>query len=347
MRIYHNQLSKNLQQATPLACLVFGDEPWQKIDSLQQIKQMAQQRGYDELIRLTADDKFDWSQLVNEFQSMSLFSSLRIIELEIPTGKVSTEGAKILLHISEQLIPDILFILHGPKIDAATSKKKWFTSIEKQGLYLPLYDIESQHLTRWLNEQANIKQLHFSTDVSAFLVEFFEGNLLALSQELEKLSLLYGKQNISYDDIESLVIKQAKFNPFQLIDVLFSKDLKKCVSILESLENEGVNTSQIIWILHKELQQLYNIKQQLKQGDNLNNIFKQYRIWDKRKPVYQQAINNTTEDNIDIALARLAQTDLISKTASDFNTFILLIDVCISLYQGQTTTHLPLNYEYA
>ena len=67
-----------------------------------------------------------------------------------------------------------------------TSKKKWFSALEKQGIYLPLYDIEGQHLTRWLQQQARLLQLNLAQDVFPFLAEFFEGNLPALAQELRK-----------------------------------------------------------------------------------------------------------------------------------------------------------------
>lgn len=347
MKIYHNQLAQTLQQHSKLVWLIFGDEPWQKIDSLNKIKLQAKNSGFSETLRFNVDDKFDWSSLTYEFQSMSLFASQRIIELEIPNGKVGVEGAKVLTSLSEQLIPDIMLVIHGGKIDVATSKKKWFSALEKQGAYLPLYDIERTHLPRWLQQQADHLQLNLSSDAINFLAEYFEGNLLALAQELEKLTIIYQHQHIKIDDLEQLIIKQAKFNPFQLIDNLLNNKLKKCSAILESLQHEGTSIGQIIWILHKELQQLSQMKTQLEQGDKIENLYKQYRIWDKRKPLYKAALSTMQNRNIDIALARLAQVDLISKTASEYNPFILLIDVCLSVYHGDITENFTLNYEYA
>ena len=347
MRIYHNQLSNHLQQDCKPVWLVFGDEPWQKIDSLNQIKNHAASQGFSEVVRLTADDKFDWSKLIEEFQSMSLFASQRIIELEIPNGKVGIEGSKVLLSISDLLIPDIILLIHGGKIEAATTKKKWFSTLDKHGIYLPLYEIEGNHLQRWVQQQGKAKQLNLAQDSISYLSEFFEGNLPALAQELDKLALLFGQQPIQVEDIEKLVIKQAKFNPFQLTETLLNGELKKCSAILDSFQHEGTSAAQIIWVLHKELQQLHQMKMQLADGTSMQDVFKQYRIWDKRKPIYQKALSGIEVSNIDIALARLAQVDLISKTASDFNPFILLTDVCLSLYQGQLTQKLPLNYEFA
>ena len=86
--------------------------------------------------------------------------------------------------------------------------------------------------------------------------------------------------------------------------------------------------------------------EQIEQGTNINDIFKEYRIWDKKKPLYQHALSHITLANAEQALARLAQVDLLSKTSSDFNAFILLSDVFISLFHDELSQNVSLDYEY-
>ena len=346
MRIYHNQLGTTLNSNLKPVWLIFGDEPWQKNDSLVQIKSFAQQQGFSEIIRFSVDEKFDWQRLVEEYQSLSLFASQRIIEIELVTGKIGDAGSKTLVKLTEQLHQDVLLIFHGPKLDAATQKRKWFKALEQQGIHLPIYDMESKQLQQWLQRQARQQNINLHPQVIPMLVELFEGNVPALAQELEKLSLLFGQQQITVDDAEQLIIKQAKFNPFQLIDALLTGNTTKCITILDQLQHEGTSASQLIWFIHKEIQQLFTMLEQMQQGENINSLYKQFRIWEKRKPFYQYALTNITIENIRHAQARLAQVDLISKTSSDFNPFILLADVCLSLFHGQTLSQLPLSYEY-
>ena len=346
MRIYHNQLTQSLNQGFKPVWLIFGDEPWQKNDSLNIIKQHCEQQGFSEIIRFSADDKFDWNLLVEEYQAMSLFAAQRIIEIELVTGKLAETGSKILLKLSENFHADVQLIFHGPKIDASGQKRKWFKTLEKLGCFLPLYDIEGRQLHQWLNQQIKQQQLNVHQDVLPLMIELFEGNLPALEQELQKFSLLFGSQLISCEDAEKLLIKQAKFTSFQVVDTLLSGNLTKCISMLDQLQHEGSAIGQLVWVIHKEIAQLSAMLEQLEQGESINNLYKKYRIWDKKKPLYQHALNNITRDNISQAQARLAQTDLISKTSSDFNPFILLADVCISLYHGQTTKKFNLDYEF-
>jgi len=357
MKIYHNQLPQTLKQGFKPVWLVFGDEPWQKNDSLAMIKNDAQQQGFSELIRFSSDNKFDWQQLIDEYQSMSLFASQRIIEVELTTVKIGEQGNKALLALGEIIekniaLQDVIFIFHGAKLDAATANKKWFKTLTQLGCYLPLYDIDVKALPRWLQNQARNMQVNLSAELSLLLIELFEGNLPALAQELQKLSLLFpskpfpSNQQISLSDAEHLVINQARFNPFQIIDALLQGNCKKCITMLDKMQQEGTAAGQLIWVLHKEINQLYAMLTKLNDGQTLNALYKEYRIWDKRKPLYQYALTNISLTNVKRALSRLADIDLLIKSSSEFNSFILLADLCLTLYQGETTQHYSLNYEY-
>lgn len=362
MKIYHNNLHKTLSQGFKPVWLVFGDEPWQKNDSLAQIKSYAQQQGFSEIIRFSTDHKFDWQLLIDEYQSMSLFASQRIIEVEFTTLKIGDNGNKGLLALSEIIeknaaFQDVVFIFHGPKLDGPSANKKWFKSLSQLGHYLAIYDIDSQGLPRWLQSQARVFNVNLSPELSLLLIELFEGNLPALSQELQKLSLLFPNdqripnshttqnRQISLQDAEQLVIKQAKFNPFQIVDALLVGNCKKCIVMLDQLQQEGTAVGQVIWVFHKEFTQLYGMLDKIAQGKSLNDVCKEYRVWDKRKPLYQQALTHISLNNIKLALRRLADIDLLSKSNSEFNAFILLADLCVSLYHGETMQHYSLNYD--
>ena len=353
MKIYHNQLDNTLRQGFKPVWLVFGDEPWQKDNSLAVIKKHAKNQGFSEIIRFSSDTGFDWQQLLDEYQALSLFASQRIIEIELTTVKVGDAGNKALLALAERLTQDfnsgnapqdVMFIFHGAKLDAASANRKWFKSLTQLGCYLPLYDIELKAMPQWLNNQARQRKLNVSGELNALLVELFEGNLLALAQELDKLVLLFGSQAISIEQAEQLLLKQAKFNPFQVIDALLQGNCAKCIVMLDQLQQEGMAPAQLIWVFHKEINQLYTMLNQLAQGENMANIYKQYRIWDKRKSLYQHALTHIKIDNVKRAMVRIADIDLLSKTSSEFNIFILLADLCVTLYHGEKTAAFSLNY---
>lgn len=347
MRIYHNQISATLTKGPVPVWLVFGDEPWQKLDSIHTIKQHYLQLGFDEVIKYTVDDKFDWNVLVQEYQALSLFASQRVIELDLMSNKLNESASKIITELMASPSPDTLLLFHGEKVDAATQKRKWFKVLEQSGVFLPLYDIEGKHLNQWVQRQARKYQLNMLPDVVFLLSELFEGNLNALDQELQKMAILYGQQLITTEQAQQLLIKQAKFNPFQLIDTLLNGDLDKSVKMLDQLQHDGTPVSQLIWFVHKEIKQLAEMQEKMNFGQDFASICKEYRIWDKRKPLYQKAITAITPAGLSLAQVRLAEVDFTTKTTSDFNTFVLLSDVIISLYHGDITKQFSMNYEFS
>ncbi|REL26186.1 DNA polymerase III subunit delta [Thalassotalea euphylliae] len=344
MRIYHNQLSQTLSQPLSPVWLVFGDEPWQKNDSLAQIKAAALQQGFDELIRFSVDDKFSWDDVLNEYNAMSLFAARRVIELEFLTTKLNDSATKAIELICSQLSPDVALLCHGDKLDGNATKKKWFKTLSGAGVYLPIYDLDSKGLAMWLNRQVRQYQLVIDKQGHELLLTMFEGNVLALDQELQKLSILFGQQAIDFDTLSELIISQAKFNPFALVDALLTGKLDRCVTMLDQQQQEGTPAAKIQWFINKELNQLKQMHYQLQAGESQQAVFKAFRIWDKRKPLYQHAITNMSLDNILVAIARLADVDLVSKTTSEFNIFQLLADVCICAYHGEKLKPLSLNY---
>ncbi|WP_371188989.1 DNA polymerase III subunit delta [Thalassotalea maritima] len=349
MRIYHSQLSKQLSQSLANTFAIFGDEPWQKNDALAQIKQVAKQQGYDELIRFSVEESFDFADVMAEFQSLSLFASLRIIEIDLGSAKLDDKASNILIDIAtlqKAQQTDVLLIVHGGKLDSATARKKWFKAIEQAGTYIPVYELEGKGLSIWLNQQCQRLNIKMSHDAQRMLIDFFAGNTPALAQELEKLALLYGQHYLDVDALEQLLIRQAKFTPFQLTDALLAGQLSQIQDMLTQMKHEGIAAQQLIWVLHRQITELEKMHLMLKSGAQQGDVFKQFKVWDKKKPLYQHALATMTLANIKHAKMRLAQVDLISKTASDFDVFILLSDVCISLYHGHATQTLPLDYEY-
>ena len=345
MKIYHNQLINTLRQNSLPVWLVFGDEPWQKNDAIAQIKLHYSQQGYNDIQRFSIDDKFDWGSLLGEFQTMSLFASQRIFELEFVQTKLNDKGQKALLSLSEQLDQDTIIICHGVKLDASITKKKWFKALENNGCYIPVYNIEGKHLTQWTNQHCRRLSLQLEPAASQLIIEYCEGNLLALSQELEKLSILFGQSPVRVDDIEALLINQSKFNPFQLIDEMLTGNIAKCLTLIEQLQQDGSAIGQLIWFVHKELSLLLALKSALTQGVPINEVYSQHRIWDKKKPAYNKAINAITDRNLGLAQARLAELDLISKSSTDFDHFLLLFDVVVTLYHGEKTAEFKLDYD--
>ncbi|RLV60135.1 DNA polymerase III subunit delta [Parashewanella curva] len=309
MKLFPDQLYKNLSPFKSVY-LLFGDDPWLIENCKSQILSEAKKKGFEERIQLHQENQFNWNDLVNEWQAMSLFSSRRIIELSLPTSKPGTEGANVLKELMAQPNPDTLLIIHGPKVTAEQTNSKWFKSLDTQGLYLPCNTPEGPQFQRWLDGRINYFGLSLQAAARAMLVTLYEGNLLAADQALQLLQLLSSKDQISAEQLSLYFEDQSRFSVFQLVDALLINKKKKAMHMLAQLKAEDTAMPIILWALFKELSTLQQLKQAQKNRENLTALWKKLRIWDKRKPMYQDALNRLSLSNIEHMQAMASEIEL-------------------------------------
>ncbi|MGB0893285.1 MAG: DNA polymerase III subunit delta [Parashewanella sp.] len=309
MRVYPDQLPQHLSPLKQVY-LLFGDDPWLLDNCKQQILHAAKQQQFDERVQLQQDNHFSWNELVSEWQAMSLFASKRIIELTLPTGKPGADGSKIFNQLMAQPNPDVLFIIQGPKITAEQTNSKWFKSLDSQGIYLPCTTPEATQFQRWLDNRIRFFNLHLHADARALLVTLYEGNLLAADQALQLLQLLAPDRSINAEELSHYFEDQSRFNVFQLSDALLSNRKSKSQHMLAQLKAEDTAMPIILWALFKELNILLVLKLAQQQRQNLAPLWKKHRIWDKRKPLYQDALNRLSLSNIEHMQAMASQIEL-------------------------------------
>jgi hypothetical protein len=97
-------------------------------------------------------------------------------------------------------------------------------------------------------------------DALHWLAYAFEGNLLALAGEIEKLSLLALPQPLTLAALQQQVQPHHHFNPFQLFDPLLQGKIKRACRILLQLRQEGVEAGMLCHLLARELDQLQQLQ---------------------------------------------------------------------------------------
>ena len=79
MKIRPEQLGAHLQRDLLPAYIISGDEPLLAQESADALRYAARQRGFSERDVFYGDGKFDWDQLYNEANALSLFAEKKII----------------------------------------------------------------------------------------------------------------------------------------------------------------------------------------------------------------------------------------------------------------------------
>ena len=308
MRIYVNQVKQHLSQLAPVY-LVLGDEPLQKIQTIDAIRHAARQQGFDERISLVQDPQFNWQDLNSNGQNLSLFSNKQLIELELTSLKPGQEGAKAINEFLAHQSPDTMLLIHGPKATAEAQKAKWFKALESKGYFVQVTQPEGHHFVKWLEVEVAKHQLNIEPQGVALLSQMFEGNLLAASQELEKLSLQVGQQTLDVAGLKQRVTNQARFSLFELQDALLEGHCDKALKILVTLQREEVEPQLLFWAFNRELSLLINLKQAQSQKLPLAPLYQQARVWAARQKIFDTALRRLSLQKLLGALSVLSEIE--------------------------------------
>jgi len=106
MKIRAEKLTQHLDQQLLPSYLISGGEPLLVQEATDRVRATATQRGFSERMVFDVDANFDWNQVHAEVGALSLFSTKKILEIRIASGKPGDKGARALIDICANSSPD-------------------------------------------------------------------------------------------------------------------------------------------------------------------------------------------------------------------------------------------------
>ncbi|WP_444883974.1 DNA polymerase III subunit delta [Microbulbifer sp. PSTR4-B] len=305
MRINPQQLPQQLRKGLAPVYIISGDEPLLVQESCDQIRAAARQNGFAERELLHAEHNFDWGLLLASAGNMSLFAERKLIEVRAPSGKPGDKGSKALQEFAALASQDLILLLVLPKLDKSQLNSKWVKTLEQHGALVQIWPVSAQEMPHWINQRINAAGLSAEKEAIRILAERVEGNLLAASQEIEKLKLLNSDGTITVELLEQSVTSSARYSVFDLIDRALAGEAEKAIKTLQGLRSEGIEPPVVLWALTREMRSLLELMEKLNQGQQLARLV---RI-QKRQPLVQNALNRLTPNILEALLLKARAVD--------------------------------------
>ncbi|WP_070968618.1 DNA polymerase III subunit delta [Vibrio sonorensis] len=322
MRLFADRLNEQLARQLHSIYMLFGNEPLLFQESRAAIRKQAEQSGFVEHHRFSVDSNLDWNDVFDVCQAMSLFSSQQIIELELPDTGVNATIAKSLTELYSFLHQDILLVIVGGKLAKAQEKAKWFQLYAKSAAVVNCLTPDLNRLPQFVHNRCKLLNLKPDNEALQMLAQWHEGNLLALSQSLEKLALLYPDGELNLVRLESALSRHNHFTAFSWSDALLAGKANRSQRVLRQLEAEGVEPIVLARTVQKELLLLHNLLQS--PPANLGNLFDKHRIWQSKRALYTQAIHRLSAVHIRALLSLLSRIEILTKTQYEESPWPLL-----------------------
>ncbi|WP_380184418.1 DNA polymerase III subunit delta [Kalamiella sp. sgz302252] len=312
IRIYPEQLGAQLREGLRACYILSGNEPLLLQESQDTVRASAQQQGFTEHISVVVDQQTDWDAIYSACQALSLFASRQTLLLSLPENGPNAAIAEKLLTLSTLLHEDILLLLRAPKLTKAQENSAWFKAFSANAVIVPCQAPEQAQLPRWVNARAKSMGLKPDEAAVQLLCYCYEGNLLALSQALARLSLIWPDGKLTLPRVEQAVNDAAHFTPFHWVDALLAGKSKRAQHILRQLKAEESEPVILLRTVQRELLTLLKLQRQMQQTP-LRTLFDQQRIWQNRRPLYTEALQRLGAKQLAQAVSLLTRIELTLK----------------------------------
>lgn len=181
---------------------------------------------------------FDWNQFDVSFNVFSLFSVCCLVEVCLFSGKLGKEGVEVISQFCVNLVLDVVLMIIVNEW-SKVYQGKWVEVVSCIGVLLVVWVIKLYELLDWIECCLCGKGLCVDLVVVQCLVEWVEGNLLVVVQEIDKLVFLVDGQLLDVEWMELLVVDVVCYDVFWLVEVIFFGQLLVVLCMLVGLCGEG------------------------------------------------------------------------------------------------------------
>lgn len=335
MKAFPERLPAMLQSQLANVYLVAGPEALLVEEATDAIRVAAKSHGLSERVVLDVDARFDWDSLTRATETGSLFSSRRLVELNLPTGKPGKDGGSALREWVDAPRDDVLLIKCGAW-EFASEKSVWFKAIDQAGVFVPCWAVKPNQLPKWIASRLGSRGLSIDGLSAQFLADRLEGNLLAAAQEVERLALLYPKNHrLTLAELKEAVSDNARFDAFRLTELVMTSQIGAALRCIRGLFETDVYKPLVVSALSRELQ-IIGAYLVLSKTQGEQQAFKTLNVWPSRQGGVQAAARRLSVARVGEALAELSVLDRMSKSIESDRFWMTLERFCVALCTGQS-----------
>src|SRR4029077_382939 len=140
-------------------------------------------------------------------------------------------------------VADHISIPADPRRMDLTDKERYERIRETLGQYCAIVElarVEESEAVRWIGEYGATRDVKVDADAARELVDALGGDIMMVSNELEKLILYVGeKKRITLGDVETMVLAAKQRSLYELTDAISSEDRVRALEMLDSILTTG------------------------------------------------------------------------------------------------------------
>ncbi len=311
--------------------LIHGGEPLQTEEIIASISQQASKDGYNKKVVFEINTSFNWEELLDKCRNLDIFADRTVLELGLHGETVNKQGSQILEQVLTKQDPSFYIIIRAPKLKSQTLHSNWVKHIQKHGKIHVAKPISFAALPAWINKRLNNAGFKATSDAINLIARCYAGNLLAIAQFVQKISLVLPAGSLTIEQIRPFLEVNNQFSVFELGNFVLQGDAIRSLEICRSLRSDDADPLLVLWALTREIRSLLTVKHDLTLGISIEQSAQKLGLWRENLPAFKNALARLSVESLKNLLALAKNVDLICKGMQSGNAWDLLETMCLVL----------------
>lgn len=291
-----NQLS-DLKEKKNFLYLIIGNEYILIKDSVFKIYNDIKKEKIDirhELHHINCEN--DWLVFIHNLYNKSIFIDHILFEVFIQKKLTENEEKSLKNYIKKPSKDNTLIIISNTTY-APKQNTSLFNLINNNGIILQIWKMRSQQIIIWIINRLKILGFNSNLQIAQLIANQTNEDLTKISQELEKLSILFPNEELTIEKINEVIIENNSYHLFDLLDAIIKNKILIIEEIITKLKYEYTDPSLILWLICDLIRSIIKMISSLKIGLNFDSIIKLHKGLIKYKTEIKKIINN---NNVEI-----------------------------------------------
>ena len=307
-----DQLTRAIAKALPPITWIAGDEALLVLEAADAVRARARALGFSERPVVEVGAHFDTSLLLEQTQSLSLFSARKLVDVRI-AGKATKELGEALQRAAAAAVDDCRILVCGARLERATLNTAWFGALAPAMVLLEVQKVERDRLPQWLATRLAAQGQRAERATLTLIADRTEGNLLAAHQELQRLGLLLPPGSLDHEQVERIVLDSARYEVFGLVDTALTGETARALHMVDALRAEDAALPLLAWALADGLRRLLKARAALDGGEFEQSALRSAGVFGKREAVFRLALQRLGQSRAMRLLRETAHLDRMAK----------------------------------
>lgn len=286
--------------------LFYGDEEYMKQFCLNAVREaIIQPSDVFNHTKIT-EENYSLQFLAASVEALPVFADKKLIEihsLDINSMKESDleDFIGVLKMLNDYEFNVIIIYMSADSFDAGTEKypSKLLTTLSKS-ITPVAFDFETPvKLVKWIQQHFKANLIVIEPDVCNHLIKNTGLSMFRLKSEIDKLSaylLSHGRNNVSVDDIDNIVVHVKTIDPFDFANAMLDNNMEKVFYILSEMKKNKERPEIILSQISRVYGDLCMIRSLHESGMSAKLISSKLKMHEYRVSLY---LKNTMKRSLD------------------------------------------------